>query len=508
MQLAASCLSVAVGIGVTLSGAGRETDRVHERGSEPRDESPGFEIALPPQAARVTDIAVSRRGETVVAGLVFAPGFPVTSDALQRACQLAAGSGECQDGFLLILGAAGSVRYATYLGGAGAERHVAIAPATDGTIWALVTTSSTDLGQRSTITCNGRQPVLMRLSPETGRVDDPICVGGPRAVLSANDMALGPDGSVWVAATDCEGSAETVDAWQPVSAGACDVYVARYRAGQFRPLAATYVGGRHLDYPAALAITPDGDAVVTGVTLSRDFPTVRPFQPRHGGGAGTDEFNHDAFVVRLDVSGRWVEYSTFVGGAGQDHGLSLTPTADGGVVVAGSTWSEDFPSPDGSLRHARAVRDEEAFVIGFDAVGRSQFAALIGGDGTDHASGVSLLHDGSLIVVGQTTSADFPRIGQQAHGGSNQLPPDLPFLVRTDPHATSVWTSTLIPVVTGRDAWQDGWSPENQTEAVASDGTFVYLAGKTRVWTHDALDWTARETGHYLKKWRVESGGS
>jgi hypothetical protein len=320
--------------------------------------------------------------------------------------------------------------------------------------------------------------------------------------MSANDLALAPDGSVWVTATDCQGTAETVNAWQPLGAGGCDIYVARYRAGQARPLAATYLGGRHLDYPTALTTTADGDAVITGVTLSRDFPTVRPFQARHGGEAGPDEFNHDAFVVRLDASGRWVEYSTFVGGAGQDRGLALERNADGDVVVAGSTWSGDFPITGGASR-GTAVRNEEAFVVGLDPAGKLRFAALIGGDGTDEALSVSMQDDGSMVIVGQTSSQDLSGVGESAHGGSTELPWDLPFLARADPAGASVWTSMLIPVTTGSDAWRDGWSPENRIEAVTSDGACVYLVGKTRVWTHDALDWTARETGHYVKKWPV-----
>ncbi len=76
--------------------------------------------------------------------------------------------------------------------------------------------------------------------------------------------------------------------------------VAAYDVG--RPLVidpvlnySTYLGGSGEDYASGLAVDPaSGDALVTGFTLSTDFPTANPFQPSC---AGPD--CGDAFVTKI-----------------------------------------------------------------------------------------------------------------------------------------------------------------------------------------------------------------
>jgi hypothetical protein len=464
----------------------------------------GYEVGLPPEALNVTDLAVLPTGELVVAGLTASREFPVTADAFDRSCGSTATSGDCTDGFVMVLDTAGNVRFSTFIGGDGPESHVAVAPAGNGVIWALVSTASTALDERGRTECNGHQPVLVRLSPGgAASYGDVVCVGGPEATMTASDIGLAPDGSVWIAGTDCTGRADTTNAWQPVLAGGCDIFVARYRAGQSQPMVATYIGGGQLDYPTALAVAPDGDLVVTGVTLSRDFPSVRPFQGHHGGEHGPDDFNHDAILARLDASGRWMEYSTCVGGMAQDHGLAVTTDGAGNVYVAGSTWSEDFPLTEGAINGSNSPRTEEAFLLGVDRVGALLFSTLLGGGGSDHAGGVSVQPDGALLVVGGTSSPDFPVFGEPGGQRPAGDARELPFFARTDLLATRLWRSVLIPVRTGMDAWREGWSPENRLEGIATDGRYVYVAGRTRVWTREGHDWASVETGHYVKKWRV-----
>jgi hypothetical protein len=490
-------------IGVTTAGLGGAVTPPREIDGASHAGPAGYEIVLPPEAQTVTDVAVAPNGHVVVAGVTSDREFPVSRDAVDRSCSDPATAGGCTEGFVIVLDAAGSVRYATLVGGDGPEWRVGVAPALDGSIWALVSTSSRVIHERSGRECNGHQPVLLRISATGRAYEDVVCVGGRDAALSANAIALGPDGSVWVAGTDCQGHADVVNAWQPVPAGGCDIYVARYAAGQRRPLLATYVGGSRLDYPTAIATAADGDLLLTGVTLSRDFPSVRAFQGRHGGASGLDEFNHDAVLLRLDAAGRWMEYATYLGGVGQDQGLAVSCDADGTVYVVGSTSSDDFPSTAGPFAAGSGPHGEDGFLVGVDRSGGVRFSRVIGGDASDRARGVAVQADGTLLVVGQTASTDFPLVGTPGALRPDGASWELPFLVQTDRLATQLWQSLLLPVPTGTEAWGEGCMPENRLEAVTSDGVSVYVAGRTRVWSRASGDLLAVETGHYVKKWRV-----
>ena len=51
----------------------------------------------------------------------------------------------------------------------------------------------------------------------------------------------------------------------------------------------------------------------------------------------------NAFVIRLDASGKSVVYSSYLGGTNQDRGNAIAVDASGNAYVAGTTNSPDFP---------------------------------------------------------------------------------------------------------------------------------------------------------------------
>jgi hypothetical protein len=496
--------TIAVAVGLATLGL-RAADRPAGSAGGLLDDpyASAYEVALPAEARTVTDLAVTPGGDLVVAGLTSAPGFPVTPGAADVTCGDPGSGSGCDDGFLMVLDPAGRVRHATFVGGAGVESNLAVTVGGDGSIWAVVDSSSLVIDERVGPACNGHQPVLLRVSADLRRYESVACVGGAEAELSAVDVALAHDATVWVAGMDCLGRSETREAWQPVAAGECDIYLARYRAGQPRPLVATYVGGRFLDYPTALTTTADGDPVVTGVTLSPDFPVVRPLQSQHGGERDPGHFDHDAILVRLDVTGRWVEYSTFIGGSDQDEGLALARDRDGNVYVGGSTWSEDFPAT-APVTGSGGRQSEQGFLASVDANGRLRFSTLLGGAGADRALGVSVGEGPSLLVVGQTTAPDFLRNDLPAAGGSSPSPFGLPFALHADALGTRFFEPAVLAVDTGAPV-PEGSTLENQVESTTADATSLYAAGKTRLWARNAVDgdWMCKETGHYVKRWRV-----
>ena len=71
----------------------------------------------------------------------------------------------------------------------------------------------------------------------------------------------------------------------------------------------TYLGGTKADSATGIAVDSDGNAYVTGTTVSTDFPTAGAvFQPAYGGG------NTDSFVAKLDSAGATLVYSSYLGG--------------------------------------------------------------------------------------------------------------------------------------------------------------------------------------------------
>ena len=122
--------------------------------------------------------------------------------------------------------------------------------------------------------------------------------------------------------------------------------------------------------------TSDGGAVVAGHT----FPYSR------AGSAGPV----DAWVVKLDEHGQIVWQKTY-GGPGYDFANFVSPTADGGYVVVGTT--DSFGS--GGV---------DVWVWKLDAVGSILWQRTYGGPGAEYLYAAHQAQDGGLIVAGLTYS--------------------------------------------------------------------------------------------------------
>jgi hypothetical protein len=73
----------------------------------------------------------------------------------------------------------------------------------------------------------------------------------------------------------------------------------------------TYLNGTTADYGHGIAVDSSGNAIVTGWTISTDFPLSNPIQAVCGGAC---EVGGDVFVTEFNAAGSALLYSTFLGG--------------------------------------------------------------------------------------------------------------------------------------------------------------------------------------------------
>src|SRR5438046_1972794 len=95
----------------------------------------------------------------------------------------------------------------------------------------------------------------------------------------------------------------------------------------------TFLGGRGDDTGLRVAVDTAGNAYVTGLTGSSNFPTTPgAFQTTFAG-------VEDAFVTKLDPTGSALVYSTFLGGGGFDEGTAIGVDAARNAHAAGPPGS-------------------------------------------------------------------------------------------------------------------------------------------------------------------------
>jgi hypothetical protein len=195
----------------------------------------------------------------------------------------------------------------------------------------------------------------------------------------------------------------TAGAAQTAFGGGQDVFVTKLNEAGSALVYSTYLGGLNVEAGQGIDVDADGNAYVTGRTLSTDFPTTAgAFQPVFGGGG------QDAFVTKLNPTGSGLVYSTYVGGLDVDISLGIAVGRFGNAYVTGSTESTNFPVTAGAVQPVFGGGIQDAFVTKLNETGSAlAYSTYLGGSSVD--SGLSIAaRFGSAYVTGSTLSSNFP----------------------------------------------------------------------------------------------------
>jgi hypothetical protein len=164
----------------------------------------------------------------------------------------------------------------------------------------------------------------------------------------------------------------------------------------------TYLGGPGDDIGGAIAVDAAGNAYVTGLTWSLDFPTSNPTQPNPGA-------EGDAFVTKLNPEGSALVYSTYLGGNGFDYGLGIAVDEDGNAYVTGNTQSTDFPTKNAMQPELAGDNVPDLFVTKLNADGSELvYSTYLGGTSLEFGCDLAIDNERNVYVTGQTFSNDFP----------------------------------------------------------------------------------------------------
>jgi hypothetical protein len=104
-------------------------------------------------------------------------------------------------------------------------------------------------------------------------------------------------------------------------------------------------GGTQNDIAWDVGLDPSGRAFVVGITLSANFPVVKPFDLFRGTNSG----GKDVFVVAFDTNAAPVLYSGYLGGSGDDFGYAIAVDSEANAYISGMTFSAAFPTTPGAL---------------------------------------------------------------------------------------------------------------------------------------------------------------
>ena len=93
----------------------------------------------------------------------------------------------------------------------------------------------------------------------------------------------------------------------------------------------------------------------------------------------------DVYVMKLDGAGN-LQWTRTIGGTGNDWGVSIIQTSDGGYAIAGTTDLQG---------------DLDVYVVKLDGGGNLQWTKIIGWPGADFGSSIIQTSDGGYAIVGR-----------------------------------------------------------------------------------------------------------
>jgi hypothetical protein len=224
----------------------------------------------------------------------------------------------------------------------------------------------------------------------------------------------------------------TLGAFQTNYGGDYDIAILKYDSVGSKLLYVSYLGGSSNESAHSLLMdSVTQDLLVLGTTSSTNFPvTQNAFQKSFQGGIPllTNVFDYpigsDIIVARISANGRVLKASTFVGGSNND-GISplnsslvrnygddlrgdILTDENGNVFISTVTDSPDFPVRNSFNTVYRGGLTDALVISMLPDLSDIQWAAYLGGSGSDASHTIKFGSDNTIYLAGGTTSSDFP----------------------------------------------------------------------------------------------------
>lgn len=217
-------------------------------------------------------------------------------------------------------------------------------------------------------------------------------------------VAVGADGTVYVAGRTWTFDLPGTTAPPVPDDGRGKVFVTAFSPGGDARWT-TYRQFSQSEYPQVQAMTVGADGALW-LVLTQDWPPSDPSAP--------DDSGDRRFPVVKLTEGGDVAFVTSVTGSGADTPYDIAPTADGDVVIVGTTSSPDFPML-GAFQPQFGGGGLDGFVTRVRGDGSGiAWSTFLGGPDFDGATAVAIDATGDVVVVHHTRGPNSDYYGWES----------------------------------------------------------------------------------------------
>ncbi len=253
----------------------------------------------------------------------------------------------------------------------------------------------------------------------------------------ARDVAVDANNNIYVVG-DTDSQFFPEDGWFPYG-GFHDAFIIKFDPDG-NVIWATFYGGEQDDFATSVVVDDQNYPIVTGYTNSINLPVSNGFQMNNNGG-------YDAFISRFDPTFNFLSWGSYVGGAGDDYGMSIAlvgapkrPTITGYTNSVNTSAANDFPVT-GNAAQLNNSGVNDAFVVQLSAT-TLYYSSFWGGPNDDRGMGITGDREGNIIFCGWA-QAFFPMLaaGNPTYDGGTYDG----FACRIDQTHNLVWSTYLEP---------------------------------------------------------------
>ncbi len=353
-------------------------------------------------------IALDPDGNIYIVGATFSLDFPGTTGQQQ------AGS---SDIFVSKLDPTGTqLIYSTYIGGRSTDEALAVAVNANGEAYITASVDSSDFPIKTTLmpTKPARgNGVLIKLDAQ-GKLAVSTYLGiDMYNFYSGKNIDL--DGSGYVYLTGTEPLVQVGEEWlgEQIALRKIDSAVSQF-------LLQTNYGGGDSDQGAAIDVGGNGTIYLAGNTRGERLPvTGNAIQPACGRSGPDRSCSDDGVIAVVDAAGA-LQYMSYLGGYSSDSIRGIAVDGQGNIVVAGDTFSSEFPVTPNAAQSTCPVDfiDNSPFCYYHTYVSKltpdgsdfvfSTFLGSTGRNDQEFMRGVAVDGSGRIYVTGSTNGKEFP----------------------------------------------------------------------------------------------------
>lgn len=397
-----------------------------------------------------TAIKIDSQGNIIICGETISLDFPTTEKSFQAKRK------GLTDAFITKINPEGSLLiYSTYLGGSLNDCATNVALDNTGNAYVCGRTDSQDFPTtqgtiQNTLNQTNDSDVFISKMNETGSMLLYSTYLGGSDWEDPGDIVVDTENNAYICGkTSSSDFPTTKESFNTLYHKKSDIFISKVNKTGSSLIYSTYIGGSLNDYASSIALDSSGNAYITGTTESPDYPiTLDAYQMKR-------KDLWDVYVTKLDSTGKFLQYSTFLGGSSLNGGTGIAVDIFGNAFICGYIDSSGFPTTQLSFQDFYRG-NIDAFISEIDPLGKKlKYSTYLGGDDIEDVRSIAVDSSGFVYIAGSTESYDFP-VTDGSYLTKHKKNWDS-FIVKINLHSVIIelWIGKLTVTINGKETRTD-----------------------------------------------------